>query len=186
MPGVTPAPPTTRQQHWDFAQGVNVAVTTLGQDYLGGKPAWVRIVLLPRLQIRGHSIGVQVPGQCWGTQTPILHPSPTSSSHRCWQPLALTSLHWAMVRSPSTASTMQSATAAVMDSLISLGAERGLSGPASTNSASHGHLPRRALLRRWMLGCGSQRGSQDTSVCCQSRNGNKHWLGWRMPNASHC
>lgn len=44
-----------------------------------------------------------------------------------------------------------------------------------------------------MLGCGSQKGSQDMpmccgllGLCCQSRNGNRHWLGWRMPNASHC
>lgn len=141
MPGVTPAPPTSRQQRWNFAQGVNVAVTTLGEDYLGGKPAWLGTILLPRLQIHGHSIVVHILRQCWATQPPILHPSPTcipTPSHRCWQPLALTSLHWAMVRSPTTASTMQSATAAVMDSLISLGAERGLSGPASTNPASHG------------------------------------------------
>lgn len=149
MPGVTPAPPTTGQQSWDFAQGVNIAVTTLGEDYLGGKPAWVGMVLLPRLQNHDRSIGVQVPGQCWGIQTPILHPSPTSPPRRCWQPPALTSLHWAMVRSPSTASTMQSATAAVTDSLISLGAERGLSGPAPTNPASHGAIsPGRAVLRR--------------------------------------
>lgn len=56
MLGVAPAPPTM-QQPPEFAQDINAAATAPGEDYLGGKPAWVGIVLLPRGQIHGHSIG---------------------------------------------------------------------------------------------------------------------------------
>lgn len=68
-------------------------------------------------------------------------PHPAPPFHRGWPPPALTSLHWATVRSPSTVSTMQSATAAVTDSLISLGVGRGASGPAPTAPAHYGARP---------------------------------------------
>lgn len=181
MPGFNPAPPTTTRQLLEFAQDINAAVTALGEDYLGGRPTWVGIVLLPRQQICGHSVDWPL-GNARVPRSPSRIPIP--------QGLALTSLHWATVRSPSTASTMQSATAAVTDNLISLGAEREVSGPAPTES--YGASPRRESLvgerdaRPWHPEGhpGHALGSGSLSVCCQSRKGSRRWLEWEMLSAS--